>query len=259
MSAEETKPPTAALIRIDEKTQQLVAKDNAELMRLIRTFMKGTAFPKTLDTEEKVIAAWQVAASLKIPPMVAIQNIAIIHGSCKIWGQLPKALAEATGEVEKWTQFYVDKEQKKICFENQNLDKERWGHVIQVKRKGREPNEFHYTIDDAKKAGLLGKQGPWKDHTHIMLARRNTGACVNFEFPDAVMGVGIAEYQDHVAPDLLDVTPRTTRESNNAAEQLWEKMHGTKDPAEGSEPNNRAERTIIEVDNGVPGLGGVED
>jgi hypothetical protein len=254
--SEEVKAP--ALIRIDEKTQQLVAKDNSELMRLIRTFMKGTAFPKTLDTEEKVIAAWQVAASLKIPPMVAMQNMAVIHGSVCIWGQLPKALAEATGEIEKWTQFYVDKDQKKISFDNQNLNAEVWACVVQVKRKGRDQNEYFFSVEDAAKAGLLNKSGPWKDHRKVMLARRTSGMAVKFEFPDALMGVSVAEYDLHTAPDLKDVTPSRNPDNINAADQLWEKINGTKD-IEPSEQDDRAEDIVLEHDQGVPGFRGTQN
>lgn len=234
MAEAENTPPkdthkvVAAPIVVSEKTGQLVARDNTELTRLIRTFMKGMAFPKTLDTEEKIIAAWQVAASLNLPPMIAIQNMAVIHGSVCMWGQLPKALAEKTGEMEDFKQFYVDKDFKEICVANKNLNAEAWASVVQVKRKGRTMNEFFFSVDDAKKAGLLNKSGPWKDHTKVMLARRACGMAIKFVFPDALMGVAVAEYDLHEAPDLKDVTPRAVRESNVASDFLKElKNDGT--------------------------------
>ena len=222
--SEEVKAPTT--IAIDSKSQMLIARDNFELMRMIRIFMKGVAFPKSLDTEEKIIAAWQVAASLKIPPMIAMQNMAVINGSVAIWGQLPKALAEATGELEKFRLFYIDKEHNEISLANKNLNVDPWAAVVQMARKGRATNEYFFSTDDAQKAGLLNKSGPWKDYRKVMLARRAMGQAIKFEFPDALMGISIAEYDHHEAPDLKDVTPAKAVRDANAASQFWEEIHG---------------------------------
>lgn len=203
----EVKAPTT--IVVDPTTQALVAKDNLDLVRMIRIMMKGMAFPKSLDTEEKVIAAWQIAASLKIPPAIAIQNIAIINGSACIWGQLPKALAEATGELEDFQIMLLNSEQKIINMQNSNLGDEAWAAVCHIKRKGRSMNEYVFTMEDAKKAGLDKKSGPWREYKKIMLSRRVVGQAIKFEFPDALMGVSIAEYDFNEAPDIKDVTPRS--------------------------------------------------
>jgi hypothetical protein len=201
---------TKGIITVNEN-QGLVAKDNSELLRMIQVMMKGQAFPRTLDTEAKVIAAWQVAASLKIPPAVAIQNLAIVNGSICMWGQLPKALAEATGELEEFKIVVIDETQTPICLENKNLNAEPWGAVCTIKRKNRDRNEYAFTISDMKKAGLDKKQGPWRDYTKIMLMRRAIGTAIKFEFPDAVMGVPIAEYDFHQAPDIKEVSPSKSR------------------------------------------------
>lgn len=203
----------ASLISIDPITQSMIAKDNSELVRMIQIMMKGQAFPKTLDTEAKVIAAWQVAASLKLPPAVAIQNMAVIHGSVCIWGQLPKALAEATGELEDFRLILINKEQRAITLENKNLHEEVWGAVCQIKRRGRTLNEYTFTDPDMVKASLKNKQGPWREYTKIMLSRRAISHAIKFEFPDALMGVAVAEYDFNEAPDLKDVTPRGAKRS----------------------------------------------
>lgn len=184
-----------------------IARDNAELMRIIKVMMAGMAFPKTLDTEAKILAAWQVAASLRLPPAVAIQNIAIIHGSACLWGQLPKALAEATGEMEDFQLILINEQQKPISLDNLNLTDEVWGAVCRMKRKGRTLNEYTFTMADAQKANLANKTGPWKDYRKIMLSRRAVSHAIKFEFPDALMGVPVAEYDHNDAPDFKDVTP----------------------------------------------------
>lgn len=190
--------------------QGLVAKDNSELMRMILTLMKGQAFPKTLDTSDKVIAAWQMAASLSLPPAVCLQNMAVIHGSVCIWGQLPAALAERTGQIADRKLIYFDDNQTVISLENKNLTAPVWGAVVQMRRAQRSMNEYFFTEIEAKTAGLFGKPGPWKDYRKIMYARRTFAHAYKFEFADALMGVPVAEYDFHEAPDLKDVSNNET-------------------------------------------------
>lgn len=218
--AEPAKPKeTAKAIAIDPKTQLMIARDNGELFRMITVMMKGMAVPKSLDTPEKVIAAWQVAASLRLPPAIAIQNLAVIHGSVSLWGQLPKALAEATGELEDFKLLLIDEKQNIISLANKNLNAEVWGAVCQIKRKGRSENEYTFTLEDAKTANLLGKDGTWQTYRKIMLSRRAVAQAIKFEFPDALMGVPVAEYDFHQAPDLKDVTP-----ANSEAQTIADKI-----------------------------------
>lgn len=195
-------------IQIDQAKQMLVAKDNNELVRMIRVFMKGQAFPKSLDTEEKIITAWQAAASLNVPPNMAIPNMAIINGSLTIWGQLPKALAEATGQLTDFQLIMVDQEYNEICLANKNLHQPPWAAIVKIKRGQRSTNEYFFTVEDARTARLLDKTGPWKDYRKVMLARRATAQAIKFEFPDALLGLSIAEYDMNAAPDLKDVSPR---------------------------------------------------
>lgn len=200
-------------IAVDHQKQIIVARDNTELWRMVQMFMKGTAFPKTINTPEKAIAAWQVAASLGLPPMVTIQNLAFIHGAVSMWGQLPKALAERTGQLRDSKLILFDADQKEICLANKNLQAEVWGAVVQMQRSRRSKNEYAFTEPDAKKAGLLGKDGPWQTYRKIMYSRRAMGHAVKFEFPDALMGVPVAEYDFNQAPDLKDVTPSQDRDA----------------------------------------------
>lgn len=205
---EPEKPEVKAFspIAMDPHSQLMIARDNSELYRMVTTMMKGMAFPKSLDTPEKIIAAWQVAASLGLPPAVAIQNLAVIHGSVSMWGQLPKALVEKTGQLEDFKIIRFDADQKEISFANKNLTSEVFGVVCQMKRKKRSMGEYYFTLDDAKKANLMGKAGPWSSYISIMLMRRAVAMACKFEFPDALMGVSVAEYDHHEAPDLKDVT-----------------------------------------------------
>lgn len=224
VATEEIKPKTEiqrvvpSAIAVDPRTQLIMARDNGEVVRLIRTMMKGQALPKTLDSEEKLVMAWQAAASLKVPPTVAISNMAIINGVLSIWGQLPKALAHATGEMRDFDIQPINDKQEVIALKYKNLDTEIWGAVIGIKRGGQTKNEYFFTMKDAERAGLDKKKGPWQDYRGIMIMRRTIAWGVKVEFPDALMGLSIAEYDLHEAPDLKDVTPMPS--TTGRADQL---------------------------------------
>jgi len=205
-SGSASKPPTA--LAVDQKSQLIVARDNGDVLRIIKVLAKGLVFPKTLDTDDKKIAAWQFAASLGLPPAVTIQNLAVIQGSVAMWGQLPKALADRTGQMEDYQLLLLDAQQKVICSEEKNLDAPVWGAITRMRRNKRRLNEYYFTEPEAIKAGLIAKGGTWDTYRKIMYARRTTGHAVKFEFPDALLGCPIAEYDFHEAPDLKDVTPR---------------------------------------------------
>lgn len=210
--APKQKAPVAAPIAVDSKGL-MVARDNSELYRMVKVMMAGGAVPKWMDTPEKVIACWQMAASLKVPAPVAIQHMCVIQGRVCIWGELPKALAEASGELEHYEVLWIDAEQKVIKLENENLNKPVWGAVCRIKRKGRTLNEYWFTEPEAEKAKLLNKDGPWITYRKIMYARRASATAIKFEFGDSLMGIGLAEYDFNEAPDMKDVTPSQSRDA----------------------------------------------
>jgi len=192
---------------VDPKTQLIVARDNAEVVRLIKVWTRGASIPKTLDTEDKLILAWQTAASLNVPPAIAIQNMAIINGTLSIWGQLPMGLARATKEVTDFELITINDKQEEINLKYKNLDTEVWGAVVNLRRGGGSRNQYYFTMKDAARAGLDKKRGPWQEYRQTMICRRTIGWSVKVDFPDALMGLSVAEYDLNELPDLKDVSP----------------------------------------------------
>lgn len=216
----EVKPQTVQAMTISQ-TGEIVAKDTTELMRQIKMLMKGQAFPKSLDTPEKAISAWNLACSFKsVSPQRAVANMMCVHGVISLWGELPRALAESTGEIEDFEIFTVDETQTKMSLENMNLNKEPWAAVCAIKRKGRSKNFYHFTIEDAKKAGL-DKKDVWKNYRGIMLKRRAQSEALRFEFADALHGANIAEYDQNYFPEIKDVSPEVTGDTAKVLNNLF--------------------------------------
>jgi hypothetical protein len=73
-----------------------------------------------------------------------------------------------------------------------------------IKRKGEEPHTSTFSVEDAKKAGLLGKQGPWTQYPKRMLQMRARGFALRDKFSDALKGLIVKEEaQDYVLKDVV--------------------------------------------------------
>lgn len=194
----------------------LVLKDNEELVRLAKIAIKSGHAPAHIKTWEEYIVAWHFASSLGLVPMAAIAEIAVIEGRPSLFGGLPMSLAAATGEIEIYKEFLIDKEYREICYENKNLQEPYIGAIAFIKRKGREKNSYHFTIDDAKKAGLWdkktrsGNDSVWIKYPKDMLLARVRSRALKIDFADALKGAGIAEHDYNIMPGLRDVTPEQT-------------------------------------------------
>lgn len=217
--------PKRNMIGLDEN-MSLIPKDATEMKAIIKVIAEGKGFPERFKTAEERIAAFNLATSLMGKKwQLALNNIANIKGQLCVFGELPGAIAEQTGQVAEKQVFVVDKNYDRICLENKNLNAEVYAGICVIQRKGREKKEFFYTIDEAKNAGqyppmkwdkvkqekIVNNDSPWMNHTKIMLMRKAMNMAVKFEFPDAMLATPIAEYDFDVAPDLeKDVTPENS-------------------------------------------------
>lgn len=211
--------PTAAIAVVDGKYKP---KDHRELSTLITAIAKGGGFPDCFNTYEQRVAAYNLAFSLMGDQyQLALNHMAFVKGKLSIYGELPGTLAERTGEVEEHEVYVIDSNYQVICTANKNLGEAPYAGILKIKRKGRREKEFHYTRDQAVQAGQLpamkySKQeqrmvpnpdSPWEKYLTTMLMRK-ANAHLKFEFPEAFVGVPIAEYDFDEAPDLIkDVTP----------------------------------------------------
>lgn len=199
---------------------QLLPTDHVQLKSVLTTIADGGGFPKRFDTLPKQIAAYNLARALmKDRWQMALNNIAAIQGQMMIYGELPRSLAEQTKEVEEFRVYVIDKNYVEICTENKNLNEVPYAGVCEVKRKGRTKNQYTYTMDEARKAGQYppmkydyktqkstpNPDSPWEKFTKIMLIRKAQALGVKFEFPDALAGAPIAEYESDVLPDYIPV------------------------------------------------------
>lgn len=192
--------------------------------------------PKGMERPESCLVAIQMGLEVGLRPMQSIQNIAVINGRPSVWGDAAKALVEASGLCTDFAEWFEGKE---------NTDD--FKAVCECKRVGRSrPVRWEFSIADAKRAGLWGKQGPWTQYPRRMMQMRARGFTIRDAFPDVLKGLALAEE----AQDYIDVNsaPSTEAKGLDAVTERLETKQKAKaapepKPAEGEAPFEVDEET----------------
>jgi hypothetical protein len=98
--------------------------------------------------------------------------------------------------------------------------------VCVAKRKNRTEVISKYSVEDAKRAGLWNKQGPWTQYPKRMLQMRARGFALRDAFPDVLKGlITVEEAQDYPddtpvaqAPQIKHANPLDAIESVSVLE-----------------------------------------
>jgi hypothetical protein len=173
LTIQEEKPERAPVLAT-ERGIQLRSMD--EIGRFCLAVSKSRLAPKGLETPEAIMVAVCYGMEIGLPPMQAIQSVAVINGRPTLWGDAVPALIMARPD-------FVDMEE--------TVDPHKC--ICTVTRKERTPVTRSFSLDDAKRAGLLGKAGPWQQYPTRMLQMRARSWAIRDAFPDALKGVQIRE------------------------------------------------------------------
>lgn len=175
-----------------------------EAMQLADILAGSDIVPKDYQRKPgNILVAMQWGAEIGLKPLQAMQNIAVINGRPSIWGDAMLALVRGGGLLEYITETLSEDSQIATCT---------------VKRKGEEAYISTFTMEDANKAGLAGKQGPWTQYPKRMLKLRARGYALRDVFPDVIKGMGYAEEeQDRQNKEIKDVTPPPAKNSGTGS------------------------------------------
>lgn len=129
------------------------------------------------------LIAMQWGAEIGLKPLQALQNLAVINGRPALWGDAVIALVRSSPACE-----YVIEDDD--------------GHVAtcKVKRRGEPAQVRTFSMDDAKAAGLMGKQGPWTQYPKRMRQMRARAFALRDVFADVLRGLPVAE-------EVMDTPP----------------------------------------------------
>ncbi len=183
----------------------MLPRDLSEVMELSRILSGSGMLPECYQGNQgNVFVAIQMGMELGLPPMQALQNIAVIKGRPSLWGDAMLAVIRAHpqfGSIQEMDIADITKAKKATCV---------------LTRKGEPAHTSTFSIDDAKTAGLWGKTGPWTNYpSRMLMLRARAFACRNV-FPDALRGIHSAEEQS----DIPSVEAVATVKSSSILERV---------------------------------------
>ncbi len=158
----------------------LLSKENFNHYMNVADFLsKSSMVPKGMQGKASdILIAMEMGLQIGIPMMQAIQDIAVINGKPCMYGDGLLAVVQGHKDYE-WIDEKIERDSK-----NQVL-----GALCVIKRRNHEPHAVPFTVDDAKKANLWGKPGPWSQYPERMLQMRARGFCIRDTFSDALRGI----------------------------------------------------------------------
>ncbi len=153
-----------------------------DAFRFSKAIVASNLAPKG-DTAETVLIKLQAGAELGFPPMRSLSALVVVNGRLSLEGQAALALIRAKGHPVE------------VCVEGEG-DARRG--VCRFKRNGVE-NEVAFSLADAKKAGLAGKD-TYKAYLDDMLVWKAVSRAGKRYFSDVLLGLDVAEHvQDYTA------------------------------------------------------------
>lgn len=167
----------------------LVPQSLDEAFRVATAMAASGMTPKGVDKPEQVLVAIMAGAELGFAPFQAMQSFAVINGKPNIWGDALPALLWSRGfKIREW-------------FDNDDEPTKAFCCIV---RPDGDEIERSFSVSDAKKAGLLGKQGPWQQYQKRMLQMRARAFAARDGAADVLRGM-------HVAEEVQDYQPITAR------------------------------------------------
>jgi hypothetical protein len=153
-----------------------------EAMRFSEMLSKSQMVPKAYQGKpEDVLVAVQWGKELGLAPMQALQNIACINGKPSVYGDAAMALVQASSVCEGIEEFFEGEGTPNPIA------------VCVAHRRNRTPVTAKFSVEDAKRAGLWNKPGPWQAYPKRMMQMRARGFALRDAFPDVLKGLITAE------------------------------------------------------------------
>lgn len=172
-----------------------------EAWRMATAIARSDLAPKDFrDKPENCFIAMQMGAEVGLPPMAALQNIAVVNGRPSLWGDSALAIVMVHPAYESHSEFFEGAGDAKVA-------------ICQVKRRNHQMHTVKFSVADAKKAELWTKD-IWKKYPDRMLQMRARGWALRDKFADAFRGLAIAEE----AMDIPDSSRREAAIATVAAE-----------------------------------------
>ena len=189
--------PAKAQVQAGGPLAALAPQSLDDAFRLAKALASsGDMVPKHFQGKpEMAMAAIIKGMEVGLAPMQALASIAVVNGRPTLWGDALPALMQRAGH-------HVD-------VEYEGAGDHLTAVATLTRGDTRKTVVRRFSMADAKRAGLLSKQGPWQQYPQRMLAMRARTWAIRDGAADALFGLGIADEGE--GPDRArDVTPASS-------------------------------------------------
>lgn len=168
-------------------------------MTLAKQLATSALIPKTLQGKPgDILVVLMTGAELGLQPMQSLRGISVINGKGVCDAALLVGLCVRQSEVCEYFRL-VNSDDRQATYE--------------AKRRGSDPVKLTFTLEQAKQAGLTGKEN-WRNYPAAMLRARCSAHLARAVFPDLVQGIYTTEEAQEFTPAGVvvpmperDVTP----------------------------------------------------
>lgn len=152
-------------------------RDFNEALKQAEYLAASEMVPKTYRGKPgDCLIAIQWGGEIGLKPLQAMQSIAAVNGKPSLYGDAGKAMLLAHGCI--------------IEEDDTELVKANGRARCVIRRRGRPPVQRTFSIEDAKTAGLWGKEGPWRAYPYRQMAWRAFWFAARDAAADVLRGMG---------------------------------------------------------------------
>lgn len=167
--------------------------------RLASFIAKSGLAPKGVQSPEAILVAMQMGAEVGLPPMAALQNIAVINGRPSLWGDAMLGICRRSG-------LFDEKAFSETYDKGDGTEDGYKARCVVRRLPDGQPILGEFSVKDAKRAKLWGKASPWTEYPQRMLKLRARAFALRDGFADVLRGLHSAE--ELTEQSTVDSTPK---------------------------------------------------
>ena len=207
MEAKDKQQHALALAKVEGNA--IIPQTVSELTSWAGALSKSGMVPKHYEGNPgAIIAAVQMGREVGMSPMQSLLGIAVINGRPSMYGDALLGLVRKSGLCEyisEWIEDAPDGDVVAYC---------------ETTRKGDPRKTLRvFSKQDAIRASLWGKAGPWKQYPQRMLQMRARSWCLRDVYPDVLMGFIQAEEARDIQYEIEETVPLADRVAEAAEKQ----------------------------------------
>lgn len=185
-------PATRPNLEAGGQVAAIIPRSLEDAYRLSTALAASGMAPRGMDKPEQILVAIMAGAELGLAPFQSLQSFAIVNNRPTLWGDGLLAVVRAQGV----------RVNERVEGEGDQMV----AHCVATRPDSGEEIARAFTVADAKKAGLWGKQGPWQQYPKRMLQMRARALALRDGCADMLRGMHVREEVEDYQP-IRDVTP----------------------------------------------------